>query len=231
MTGRPRIIVSMTSYPARIKNVPMSIFALRKLQTRPPDEIHLWLAEPEFPMKAQNLPSELNVMIKAELVFLHWLPINTYVHKRHQIFKIVDPSDLVFLMDDDVIYDQNLISKVIQKHTEYPNSIINYNHYNDFNYNGETDVWCGQSMIPAYLYPHDALKDSYQQFLIDHHIKSDEVYLNRWIKKLNIHVYNELRCGWGTLIDNTIGYHSGHAPREKRAVWIKLLNECIFNAI
>ena len=30
MEPRPRIIVSMTSYPARIKNVPISVFALVK---------------------------------------------------------------------------------------------------------------------------------------------------------------------------------------------------------
>jgi hypothetical protein len=44
-----RILVSMTSYPARITNVGKAIFLLLNKQTRKPDEIHLWLAEPEFP--------------------------------------------------------------------------------------------------------------------------------------------------------------------------------------
>ena len=43
-----RVIVSMTSYPKRITNVGKAIYLLLTKQTRKPDEIHLWLAEPEF---------------------------------------------------------------------------------------------------------------------------------------------------------------------------------------
>lgn len=72
------IIVSMTSHRGRIKNVSKSIFLLLKKQTLPPDEIHLWLAEEEFPLKETELPSELNTIILHNKVKLHWLEKNTY---------------------------------------------------------------------------------------------------------------------------------------------------------
>lgn len=69
-----RVIVSMTSYPARISNVGKSIYLLLTKQIRKPDEIHLWLAEPEFPNKEKDLPQDLQAMLNVDNVFLHCLP-------------------------------------------------------------------------------------------------------------------------------------------------------------
>ena len=88
-----KIVVSMTSYPGRIMNVGKSIFLLLKKQTIKPDEIHLWLSIEEFPNKEKSLPEDLNLIIeKCDDVFLHWLEKNTYVHKRHEIFKFIEDA-------------------------------------------------------------------------------------------------------------------------------------------
>lgn len=219
MNIHERILVSMTSYPKRISNVGKAVWHLLTKQTITPDEIHIWLAETEFPNKENDLPADLRDIIKLPTVFLHWLKRNTYCNKRHEIFKMTTDSDLVFLMDDDVYYNPRLIETVLSVHKRIPDCIVNYTHY------AETDCWCGQSMIPAKLYPKCALKQKYQDFIFNNNIKSDEVFINRWIKHYSIPVYNELRFGWGTLIDKRITWHSGHAPRSKRVIWAKMLND------
>lgn len=217
MNPAERILVSMTSYPKRITNVGKAVWHLLTKQTVKPDEIHIWLAESEFPNKEKDLPSDLQPIAGMPNVFLHWTERNTYCNKRHEIFKTTSDNDLVFLMDDDVFYDVHLIETVLKVHKKNPNCIVNYNRY------CETDYWCGQSMIPARLYPKQALNQKYQDFIFDNCIKSDEVFINRWIKHFGIPVYNDLRFGWGTLIDKKITWHSGHAPRNKRFVWVRML--------
>ena len=93
MSGKEKIIVSMTSYPKRIKNVPRSAYFLLDKQTVKPDEIHLWLSVEEFPNKEKDLPDDLNTFIECDAIILHWVPKNTYVHKRHEYFKIAKDTD------------------------------------------------------------------------------------------------------------------------------------------
>ena len=132
-----KILVSMTSYPGRIKNVGISIFLLLEQQTLPPDEIHLWLAVSQFPSKEADLPEDLQKVLRHPKVTLHWLPENTYVHKRHEIFKIAAPEDCVFLIDDDVKYADNLIETVMGVHRKHPGCIVCYNNYSPHQYNGK----------------------------------------------------------------------------------------------
>ena len=223
MSIRPRIIVSMTSYPARIQNVPLSIYALHQEQFLPPDEVHLWLAKDQFPETYSDLPAELILLEKYGLVTIHWLPNNTYVHKRHEIFKYVQ-SGCVFLIDDDVIYDPELIKNVMELHAKHPNAIICYNKYDEHRYKGKRILygrpctgtgpyinqyrWCGQSMIPANLYPHDILSDKMQQIRNATSPVSDECWMQPWI------VYNSipicyLNFGWGMDISKDTGKDTG----------------------
>ena len=76
----------MTSYPGRIKNVGIAIFLLLEQQTLPPDEVHLWLAAPQFPNKEADLPEDLQKVIKHPKVKLHWLPENMGFEWAGRIF-------------------------------------------------------------------------------------------------------------------------------------------------
>lgn len=219
-----RVIVSMTSYPGRISNVGKSIYLLLNYQRRIPDEIHLWLSEPEFPNKEKDLPSDLNLMLKNENVFLHWLPKNTYVHKRHEIFKYTTDEDCVFLIDDDVRYADNLIQTVMETHTKYPDCIVCYNQYSKHQYNGrriiygypakETEPkanynrWCGQSMIPSKLYPKEILDEAHQQIRDNTSQISDECWFQPWTVYYDIPIYH-LNFSWGIDIDPKKGKNTG----------------------
>ena len=207
-----KVIVSMTSYPKNIKYTAQSIWLLNNKQTRKPDEIHLWLSIEEFPNKEKDLPLDLNkIIFETKNLTLHWLEKNTYVHKRHEIFKIVK-SGCVFFIDDDTIYNEKLIETVMEKHKIFPNSIICYTKYNPHEYIGRKILynnsinsttplinkirWCGQSMIPANIYPQEALSEKNQKIRNSTSPISDECWFQPWIVGNDIPIYY-LNFGWG----------------------------------
>lgn len=220
-----KIVVSMTSYPKRINNVSKSIFLLLEKQTVKPDEIHLWLSIEEFPNKEKDLPNDLNIIIDgSEKVYLHWLEKNTYVHKRHEIFKFIENA-YVFLIDDDVRYADDLIETVIKKAKQYPNTIVCYNRYDQHRYSGKRILygnpilknspptvnkyrWCGQSMIPSNIYPKECLTDENQNIRNNTSPVSDECWFQPWIVKNDIPI---VYCsyGWGEDIDPNNGKNKG----------------------
>ena len=224
MMNGERVIVSMTSYPARIHNVAKSVFLLMTKQTIKPDEIHLWLSVEEFPNKEMSLPQELQRLITAEVVNIHWLPKNTYVHKRHEYFKNAKDTDLVFLIDDDVRYSDNLIENVLKTHKKFPNCIVCYNRYPKHEYRGRRIIygpsitetvplvnknrWCGQSMIPAKLYPKECLSDENQVIRDRVDPVSDECWFQPWTVYNDIPIIH-LGYDWGIDIDPKIKKEHG----------------------
>ena len=224
MQGTGKILVSMTSYPGRIKNVGIAIFIILTQQTRKPDEVHLWLAIPQFPNREDDLPNDLKTMLKHPKVILHWLPENTYVHKRHEIFKIASPKDCVFLIDDDVKYSDNLIENVMRVHEAHPDCIICYNNYALHEYKGKQILyrdstlgpgphvnkvrWCGQSMIPVNIYPMEILDSEHQDIRNRTSPISDECWFQPWIVLHDIPIYF-LNYNWGIDIDSKTGKNTG----------------------
>lgn len=223
MSGK--VIVSMTSYPKRIHNVGISIFCLLSKQTVKPDEIHLWLAEPEFKHKELDLPEDLRRILRLPNVFLHWLPKNTYCHKRHEIFKYTTNEDVVFIVDEDVKYNDRLIEQVLKDHRRFPDSIINFNWYSGHFYSGNRILYknlpdrdylvprtnirfFGQSMIPVTLFPKELLSDEMSTFRDKCSPICDESWLTPWF------VYNDTKIfcehfGWGSNLTGTVDMWDG----------------------
>lgn len=224
MSEKERIIVSMTSYPKRIMNIEKSIFYLLTKQTVKPDEIHLWLSIEEFPNQYDDLPENIKLLIDSDTIILHWVQKNTYVHKRHEYFKIAQDNDLVFLIDDDVRYADNLIETVINAYKKFNNCIICYNRYDKHEYKGKRIIygpaineiapqinkvrWCGQSMIPAKLYPKECLNDEYQKIRDKTDPISDECWIQPWIVYYDIPIFH-LNYGWGEDLSKNINKWHG----------------------
>lgn len=111
-----KIVVSLTSYPARLKFVPATIGSLLQ-QTVKPDKIILWLGEEKE--GNYNLPS-IYEKIKACGVEIEYRPdIRTHT-KWYYAFKDF-PHDLIITVDDDVIYDPYLIEKLYSSYQKHPN--------------------------------------------------------------------------------------------------------------
>ena len=113
-----KIIVSLTSYPARINDVPYAIISMLR-QTMKPDKIILWLGTGKFP--DDELP-EIFERIKSagvEIKFREDLGPHTKYFYAMQEY----PDDIVITVDDDIIYDRNLIERLYGSYMEHSGSV------------------------------------------------------------------------------------------------------------
>lgn len=212
-----KVIVSMTSYPKRISNVGRAISHLLSGQSFPPDEIHLWLARPEFPNLEKDLPEDLiHVISTNEQVYLHWLEKNTFCHKRYEIFNTANGNDCVFFIDDDVYYDDKLIETVLLDHKKHPEAIIPYEWQSEHLYEGKRIIYaneykcangpsirtrfCGQSMIPVNVFPKVLLSEEMKEIRDRCSPVDDESWINPWAVFYEIPIYCE-HFGYGVEID------------------------------
>lgn len=114
------IIVSLTSYPARIEYVHLAIKSLM-LQTVKPDRILLWLAEEQFPDKI--LPQNLIDLQKFGLEIC-WTN-DIYGHKKYFYpVKEQKANEVVITYDDDLIYSERSIERLIKTHKKYPKCLV-----------------------------------------------------------------------------------------------------------
>ena len=115
-----KVIVSLTSYPARIPYVHLAIKSLM-LQSYKPDRIILWLAEEQFPDKA--LPKELMDLCEygLEIIWMH----DIYGHKKY-LYPVINQKDneVVITYDDDIIYSKNSIKRLMKTHKKFPGCLV-----------------------------------------------------------------------------------------------------------
>lgn len=106
--GNPDIIISMTSYPGRIKYVSQvlgTIFA----QTKAPDKIILWLAEEEFPGREESLPAELISFSSQGRITIRWCD-NLKAHKKYYYAFHEYHDALIITVDDDILYAEDMVA-------------------------------------------------------------------------------------------------------------------------
>ena len=115
-----QVIVSLTSYPARISYVHLAIKSLM-LQSYKPDRIILWLAEEQFPDK--KLPKKLTDLCQygLEIIWMH----DIYGHKKY-FYPVLNQQDneVVITYDDDIIYSKNSIKRLIKTHKRFPTCLV-----------------------------------------------------------------------------------------------------------
>jgi glycosyltransferase involved in cell wall biosynthesis len=115
------LVVSLTSFPARIKTVHFAIRSLYE-QTCRPAEVHLWLGRDEVPA-ANWLPTRLQE--------LQTLGLKVHFADRtfHQYDKFMHNAKLnadrpFVIVDDDVIYPSNALEMLVNAHKDYPGAVI-----------------------------------------------------------------------------------------------------------
>ena len=117
---RKKIIVSMTSYPARINAIRPSIESLLA-QSLKPDMIILWLAEEQFPEKENDLPNEL-LKLKEYGLTINWCSDLRSYKKLIPALETY-PEDIIITVDDDLLYDEFMLEKLYLSYQKYPNAI------------------------------------------------------------------------------------------------------------
>ncbi|NGM17157.1 glycosyltransferase family 2 protein [Eggerthellaceae bacterium zg-893] len=115
------IVVSLTSYPARIGSVHEAIESIMR-QTVKADRIVLWLAEEQFPRGEDELPERLLALKKRGLE-IRW------VGKDYKSFKKIIPAlqefpdAAIVTIDDDLLYRNDVIQKLCDSYKKHPHAI------------------------------------------------------------------------------------------------------------
>jgi len=115
----PQLIVSLTTYPARINSVYKTISTLLQ-QTVKPDKVVLWLAEPQFPDK--NLPENLTRLQEFGLE-IKWTENDIRSFKKLIPSLREYPEDIIITVDDDNYYDERLVEFLYNSYLENPECI------------------------------------------------------------------------------------------------------------
>lgn len=140
-----RIIVSLTTYPARIGSVWITIASLLQ-QTMKPCKVILWLAREQFP--GGEIPGSLHRLTKRGLEIRFCDDLKP--HKKYY-YTMQEYSDYyIITADDDIFYPENHIERLWKGHEKYKDAVIchwshqiefdaqgNFIPYNDWIDNGE----------------------------------------------------------------------------------------------
>lgn len=115
-----KIIVSLTSFPARIDTVDITIKSLL-LQSLKPDEIILWLAREQFPEEENGLPGKLLELRKYGLTISWCNDLKSY--KKLLPALHMYPEDIIVTADDDVYYERQWLRRLYAGYVEAPNYV------------------------------------------------------------------------------------------------------------
>lgn len=132
-----KVIISLTSWPARIDKVYLTVRTLLR-QTYQPYKVLLWLAEEQFPHKKEGLPQKLLELEKFGLEICFCEDLKS--HKKYYYTIKNYPEFTVVTADDDVLYPENMLEKLMKKSKEFPGAIC-CNWSNKFLLDKQGDVY------------------------------------------------------------------------------------------
>lgn len=115
------LIVSLTSYPARITSVSPSIKSILS-QSLAPSKIDLWLATEEFPNGPSSLPLDLLDLVRYGLN-IQWCE-NIRSYKKIIPALALCPGNIIVTADDDLIYHQDWLLQLVTHHILCPSNVI-----------------------------------------------------------------------------------------------------------
>ena len=115
------VIISLTSYNARIDTVYLTVMTLLN-QTVKPRAVILWLAEEQFPEGEDALPGNLTALKKKGLQIRFCDDLRP--HKKYFYTMKENPDCFVITADDDVFYPENLVEELIDTSRKYPDTVV-----------------------------------------------------------------------------------------------------------
>ena len=202
-----RIIVSLTTYPARISTVWITIASLLQ-QTMKPYKLILWLAEEQF--LGHEIPNSLKRLEKRGLE-IRFCEADLRPHKKYFYTMQEYPDYYVITADDDIFYPEDHIERLWKGHQKYPDAIMcHWSHridfdrqgwfipYNDWADNAEEDpsfatlaVGCNGILYPPGSLPKVAFD---KNKILETALDTDDL----WLKCM------EILSGWKTVNYNKI---------------------------
>lgn len=133
--GKEGIIVSFTSFPARIKDVWKVVKSLKN-QTIRPEHIILWLSQEQFP-KRESIPQSL-LECEDRIFEIRIVEGDIRSHKKYYYAMRDFPDKVIVTCDDDIYYHKDMIQNLIKTSRIFPHCIIaNTTKQLRFDQNGE----------------------------------------------------------------------------------------------
>ncbi len=121
-----RLIVSLTTFPARINRLHLVIETLLR-QTHKPDMIILWLSKEQFP-SLDVLPKPLLAQQRRGLQ-IELCEGDIRSHKKYYYTLMQYPEDVLITADDDIFYRADWLEILVQYKQNHPTAVIvNYAH-------------------------------------------------------------------------------------------------------
>lgn len=114
------IIVSLTTFPERIDYVDMAIKSLLHQSIRP-EKIVLWLSKEQF--DSIKLPRKLEQLCEYGLEICYCAD-DLMAHKKYYYAMQKFPDKAIVTYDDDLIYPEDSIEKLLLQYQKYPDAII-----------------------------------------------------------------------------------------------------------
>lgn len=146
------LIVSLTSFPARIDLVWITIASIMR-QTKRAGRILLWLSEEQFSGREEDLPKQLVKLKKRGLEIRYCKDLMP--HKKYFYVMQENPEAVVVTIDDDIFYPENHLEMLWNRHLEYPEAVCCwYAHKIEYSEKGKIlpyNQW--ESDVPGYETP------------------------------------------------------------------------------
>lgn len=117
------LIVSLTSYPARISKLWMVIETLLNQKLVDNFKVILWLSENQFPKGLDSLPKSLTNLIEKGLD-IRFVSDDLKSHKKYYYAFKEYPNNIVVTVDDDVLYSPILLRTLLDAHNKYSDCVI-----------------------------------------------------------------------------------------------------------
>lgn len=118
----PKIIVSMTTFPARFSTLPQVIEPILR-QTVMPDVVQLWLSEEEFAEASEAEASQLDELARSG-VDVRWCDRNLKPHNKYYGALQGNSDDVVITVDDDIVYPLTFVQHLLEMHFKHPRFIV-----------------------------------------------------------------------------------------------------------
>ncbi len=116
------VIVSLTTYPARINTVWVTIASLLK-QTYKPAKVVLYLSNEQFPNGELDLPTILKKLKKRGLE-IAFVEDDLKPHKKYYYALNEYKDKSVITADDDIFYPENHIESLVDASKKFPDAVI-----------------------------------------------------------------------------------------------------------
>ncbi|HMQ06350.1 MAG TPA: hypothetical protein PKC30_03565 [Saprospiraceae bacterium] len=114
-----KYIVSLTSFPARMDRIWITIDSLLR-QSFKPDRVILWLGNEQFP--GWIVPDELKALQQRGLEIRMCDDLKSHKKYYYSCSQFKDAN--IITCDDDVYYPRNTLEELVNTHIKYPTSVV-----------------------------------------------------------------------------------------------------------